>query len=629
MKDFLNIYDFNLKKVAVLQNAYDITESCELNKIYNLTFKMPASDEKNELCCPFYYARWRNDKQLYRIIKPHPEETETAVVEYECEHVITMLCNTLMFGSHVYGGSSVHTEEVLKWLLSQQKTVLWKLGDCDFDRQFEYAWEQENLLNAIFSIPKEFVDNYKWDYDTLTFPWTLHLHRLDENIKPQYYIRARRNLIESSSTIDYTNICTRLYPLGYGEGINQLTIKDVNGGLPYLQSSDEIVEKYGIIEKVLVDRRYENPESLLAYGKTTLKALEEPSVSRQFKVVDLYPLTTMKIDNAEVGELAKMTQDGSKAWITKTTRVYDDPGNLTIELSTDTENIVDTIADLADRVRIESVYAQGATQLYQQSKDANATPEKGMVLNLYFPSEMKQINKVLLNIELDSFRAYSRATESAGAYADSTAAGGGTYSSTAAGGGTVSTDSSSFSFSGTIGTGTYNNNVVFTIPIGFATSSTTSGPYGDLSGHVHGFSVQFDNFQLPISTSNFNHNHDVDLGQMGSHSHSFSLPDHTHGFSVPDHTHGFQIPDHTHEIDPGIYEYGSASAFDIYVNGEKRTYVDSRSFEGDISEWLLGDDKRIPRNSWIRLEIRPNDLAYVISSVFVQGFVQSRGDSTY
>lgn len=629
MRDFLNVYDQNLKKVAVLQNAYSITETRELNKIYTLTFKMPASDEKNELIRPFNYVRWRNDGQLYRIVKPHPEDSETAVIEYECEHVITTLCNTVLFGSYIYGGASVRTEEVIKWLLSQQKTKLWQLGTCDFDQKFEYAWEQENLLNALYAIPKEFVDKYKWDFDTNTFPWILHLRKLDDTIKPQYYIRAKRNLIESSATIDYTNICTRLYPLGYGEGINQLTIKDVNGGKSYIQSSDELINKYGIIEKVLVDRRYENPESLLAYAQTILKSLEEPSMSREFKVVDLYPLTSMDIDNAEVGDLAKLTNDGTKAWITKVTHVYDDPGNLTIELSTNTENVADTIADLADRVRIESVYAQGATQLYQQSKDANATPEKGMILSLYFPSEMKQINKVLLNIELDSFRAYSQSTDADGGYADSTAAGGGTYDSTAGGGGTSNTNSSDFSFSGTIGTGTYNNNVVFTIPVGFGYSSSTSGPHGDLSGHIHTFDVRLNNVSLPISTSNFNHNHDVDLGQMGSHSHSFSLPDHTHGFSVPDHSHGFQIPNHTHEIKPGIYEYGSASVFDIYVNGKKKISVNSRSFEGDISKWLLDDSKRIPRDTWIRLEIRPNDLAYVISSVFVQGFVQSRGDSTY
>lgn len=626
MRDFLNVYDQNLKKVAVLQNAHNITETRELNKIYTLTFKMPASDEKNELLRPFNYARWRNDGQLYRIVKPHPENSETAVIEYECEHVITTLCNTVLFGSYVYGGASVRTEEVIKWLLSQQKTELWQLGTCDFDRKFEYAWEQENLLNALYAIPKEFVDKYKWDFDTTAFPWILHLRKLDDTIKPQYYIRAKRNLIESSATIDYTNICTRLYPLGYGEGVNQLTIKDVNGGKSYIQSSDELINKYGIIEKVLVDRRYENPESLLAYAQTTLKSLEEPSMSREFKVVDLYPLTSMEIDNAEVGDLAKLTNDGTKAWITKVTHVYDDPGNLTIELSTNTENVADTIADLADRVRIESVYAQGATQLYQQSKDANATPEKGMILSLFFPSEMKQINKVLLNIELDSFRAYSRATDADGGYADSTAAGGGTYSSTAGGGGTSNTSSTSATFSGSLGTSQFN---APNIEGANQKVSTMTGPAEYSAGAMHSHVVVFTNIAVTIPSSRLSHSHIIDLSQIGPHSHSFSLPDHTHSFSVPDHSHGFQIPNHTHEIKPGIYEYGSASAFDIYVNGKKQASENSRSFEGDISKWLLDDSKRIPRDTWIRLEIRPNDLAYVISSVFVQGFVQSRGDSTY
>jgi phage minor structural protein len=35
---------------------------------------------------------------------------------------------------------------------------------------------------------------------------------------------------------DPTEIITRLYPLGYGEGVNQLTISSVNNGVPYIDA---------------------------------------------------------------------------------------------------------------------------------------------------------------------------------------------------------------------------------------------------------------------------------------------------------------------------------------------------------------------------------------------------------
>lgn len=619
MRDFLNVYNRSMKKVAVLQNAFDITETQELNQIYSLTFSMPFDDPKNELIEPFYFVRWTGDGELYRVVKNHPNDSETGIIEYETEHAIATLCDTTLFGSFVYGGAGVRTAEVIKWLLDRQNVKFWELGDCEFDRKFEYAWEQENLLNALYAIPKEFVQPYRWEFDTKELPWKLHLRAIDSTVKPEYYIRARRNLIDSTSDIDYTSICTKLYPLGYGEGVNQLTIREVNNDIPYLLAPQNIIDRYGIIEKVLVDRRFESAESLLAYGQTVLAALQEPKISRSFSVADLYPLTNMEIDKAQVGKICRLTMDDSIVYVTKTVRVHDDPGNLQIELSTGSTDIVSSIADLADRVRIESVYAQGATQLYQQSKDANATPEKGMILSLYFPSEMKQINKVLLNVELDSFRAYSQSTETDGSVVTTTETDGGVATTTGGGGGTWDTNS-----------GQSGVDISGNTDISWATGNydaTTETRYARVIRN--GDDIQVVIPTLRVYMGQLSHSHSFNLRNVGQHTHNFSLPDHTHNVNVPAHSHALTIPGHSHDITPGIFEYGNASAFDIYINDELYAYVDSTFFEGDITALLIDESGQIPRDTWIRVEIVPNDLAYVISSVFVQGFVQSRGGGNY
>lgn len=46
------------------------------------------------------------------------------------------------------------------------------------------------------------------------------------------YVRRRYNMTSYTRGRDPQNIVTRLYPLGYGEGINQLNIKGVNDGRP-------------------------------------------------------------------------------------------------------------------------------------------------------------------------------------------------------------------------------------------------------------------------------------------------------------------------------------------------------------------------------------------------------------
>lgn len=958
---YLNVYDLGSRqKTAVLQNAYNIVETHELNKIYSLSFTLPADDQKIKYCQPRHYVRWGEDGDLYRIIKPAKSDDAVPTVTFECEHVIATLCDKVMFGSFTYGGFETNTTAVIQWLLSQQAEQNWVLDECDFDLNYEYLWEQENILNALYSIPKEFVAPYMWTFNTTVYPWRLSLKKIDSDIKPEYYLQARRNLLSAGTAENFADICTRIYPLGYGEGINQLTIRDVNGGVPYLQSPPEIIKQYGIIEKVLVDRRFENAELLKAYAQTMLDGLQTPSMTRSFDVVDLYPLTNNAIDEAEVGKIVKMMGDGSIAYVTKTRRQYDKAGDLQIDLSTKATDIVSTIADLADRVRIESVYAQGATQLYQHSKDANATPGKGMVMSLYFPSEMRQINKVLLRMSLKRFRSYSDTTESAGGSTPTTESGGGSTTTTESGGGIGETSTESTSLSGnitsepsskettesgglgsdvktsktplefntgytelttdpagegktgdskisikstteTVTVGTSENTVsisgtvnpsgtiktdassisiksatdgtqfrtnaatisfsgnTITVGEGASTGSSsisiksttdttdvgtnevtlsgggnTSGPKGDggydknetggsapngyteyggghshdtyatfyhkhyenggitgyplvptgwgysessdvrgttvsngdhshniqvndhahnmthhhtytldktkhshtvnthkhninitgvgahthslqnshvhkisfsgvgnhshstpehkhnidltnvgshthsIFGHNHTFdltnvgshshivdthkhniditsvglhnhtlinhthtigkhrhftTVDGHSHSIPKSvfthTHGMDHTHTVNLSGAGSHSHSFSVPAHKHSVTIPAHTHSVPIPPHRHSIVPGIFESGSASAFDIYVNGKKKVTIAATSYNDDITAWLLNDQNMVPRNQWIDVEIRPNDLAYVVSTVFVQGFVQSRGGGNY
>ena len=774
MAEFLNIYDMNRRKTAVLQNAFSIAETQELNKIYTLDFQIPAADEKVKYILPFHFVRYGDKGELYRIIKVSYADSDTSILSVSCEHVIAVLCDELMFGAIQYGGGTIKTSNVIAFLLSKQKTQNWVLAECDFDRRFEYLWEQENILNALYGIPKEFSKAYKWTFDTTVYPWRLSLKAIDATIHPEYYIRAKRNLLSSGTAQDYTGICTRIYALGYGEGVNQLTIKDAtvtniqkSGNTPinatvsptsttkygntYIQSPAAIVAQYGIKEKILVDRRFEDANSLMSYAQTMLEGLQIPSMTRSFDVVDLYPLTSQAIDRAEVGKICKMTGDDTIAYITKTKRVLDEPGNLEIDLSTKVTDVASSIAVLTERVRIETVYAQGATQLYQHSKDANATPTKGMVMSLYFPAEMRQINKVLLRLKLRKFRSYSQATDGAGDVATTTESGGGTSTTTESGGGTTSSGGgTSVTVSGgavenqkTVSKSVslnYSAEVVSSAPQESRTSlpstnvtsgttwsndqSTTTtegttngvvslanvfndnklyggtyslwsdddgkhthsfmGGYGEITvtggSHHHDVSVNVPTDKtLPVVNNlssynqnwhshsivfnalahshNIEHYHTVNISGTasgGSHTHTFSIPEHSHtisahshsitipshthsisipnhkhSISIPNHTHSITIPSHTHSITAGIFESGNATKFDIYVGGTKKTTINKTSYDGDITAWLLNADKQIPRGQWIDIEIRPNDLAYVQSSVFVQGFVQSRGGGNY
>lgn len=176
----INVYDLNLKKTAVLQHATNITETQELNAVYELSFELPADDDKRRFCQPYHYIRYGDTGQLYRLIGSGIVQDAIGIRRYRCEHVIATLVDDVLFGSFVVGNVGVHTAAALRWILERQTIRRWVLGRCDFDQQLEYGWEHENLLAALYSIPKSFVSPYRFDFNTAVFPWRLDLRRIDE-----------------------------------------------------------------------------------------------------------------------------------------------------------------------------------------------------------------------------------------------------------------------------------------------------------------------------------------------------------------------------------------------------------------------------------------------------------------
>lgn len=606
------------KRIAILENAYSVTEEQRINALWYLNFSLPYNDEKNSLCKPFCYVRF-DGGQLYRIMPRRRQLDEAGNCVYTCEHVLATLMDNVLYGYHIVGNTGVYTADCINYVLNRQLVRNWVLAACDFRRQFEYGWEQENLLAALFTIAAPLSD-YMWVTDTTVYPWRLSLKALTQGV-PELYVRRGRNMLVYADETDPTQICTRIYPLGYGEGINQLNIAGVNHGVPYLQSPKAIIDKYGVIERVWIDRRYENAKSLMAAAQTMLDGLQEAPVTYEIGFAEL---NGYDWENAAIGKRTRIicpeldvVQDTR---ITGMTLNYDDPASSTFTVANKQADIASSIADLADRQRIEQAYAQGATQLYAQSLQANCDTQDGAKLYFYIPAEMRIINKVLLRIRSESFRAYSQATTQAARSVYTSSSGGGTSTTTSSGGGTSTTSGSGGESSETSasGGGTTRDTGTSGVDVRYGWRDTTT-----VNSHAH---------QVNVVTSHKhevtipNHRHDFDIP---SHTHSVKISSHSHSVTISSHTHTVEIPAHSHQITPGIYRFGGASSLRIFVNGAlKHTVNDmTSSLEIAITDYLVSDGT-IPRGKWHSIEVRPNALAYVSIDMFVQGFVQSRGDAT-
>lgn len=588
----LEVFDRDLKRVAILENAFDIADDLRINALSFLNFALPLDDPKRRYCLPRWYVRY-NGGEFYRILPVGQEQGETGVERYECEHVLATLMDDVLFGYHA--PMSGTTAGYLQYILSQQETKHWVLGRCAFTRYFEYAWEQENLLAALFSVANP-LSGYIWRTDTSVYPWVVHLDALETEGVPQLYIRSGRNLLDFAPEFDYTQLCTLLYPLGYGEGVNQLTIKDVNNGVPYLENTAASTE-YGRISRVWIDRRYERAESLKAAAQTMLEELSQPLFTHHCGLAELEG-----DEPAEIGKRVRIyPADGGHidTFIAELRHTYGDIDEVEVTLNNKSTDIASTVADLADRTRIEQSYAQGATQLYALALQANASPSDGAVMDFYIPAEMRYVNKVLLKVQLEQFRSYSKATDSAEAQTiTSTSGGGSTITSTSGGGKTVTSDSGG----GTVETTHEASNVEM--------GTFNTGKGGD-DDHTHTY-----------RTSSY-HEHEVELEE---HEHDVDIPNHKHNVTVDDHSHDVKIPAHSHDITAGIFRSGNPQSFTLYVGGTARQTFSTTAADLDITKWLIDDGGTIPRGVWHNVEVRPNDLSYAIMNLYLQGFVQSRGD---
>lgn len=642
-----------------------------MNALHTASFLLPANDPKNKECQPFRFVYIPEADDLFRIL---PQEKKRSggekTITYELEHVMGTLLDDVIFQYHQIGNLGVYTRDVLEWLISQQTVKRWKLGKVEFNHQFFYKWENENILSSLYSVPKPFLDEYMWTWDTTSYPWTLNLVKPSEIVSAE--ARYRKNLIGVTKKEDPTGIITRLYPLGYGEGVNQLNIKKVNGGKPYLQAEKQYTDKYGIISDVWADRRYENVQSLYDAAKAMLEIAKKPKVSYELEAADLYKITGASIDKFTEGALIHIYDDemgiDENIRVTKITKpdIKGEPGNIQLELANKTKDAADTITDLRERQRVNDVYAQGASNIDSREFADNADSDHPAEITFNLPDEMVHLNKAYLDFKVSAFRGYSRATKGGGATTVTSSSGGATTVTSAAGGESTQTSSSgggvyksTESGGASTQTSSSGGGVYKSTESGGSSTQTSStkvfstwvvdstppvNPGDSLPNHYHKITMDGNWFthshtvNIPAHSHNFSvpdHSHTV---KIPSHTHNFSVPDHshtvkipshTHDVTIPNHTHKVTIPDHIHDILYGIYEGPTPNNVDVYVDGNHVGKFGGEQNGIDLIPFLDKDDSGNVIRGRHELKIKPDDLGRITASVVTQFFIQSRGGGNY
>lgn len=408
------------KRLAYLENAFDIEYELPMNGIYTASFALPAYDDKNQFCKQRNLVELYDGEkriELFRIIGEDLSRSDDTKRVYECEHVIVSLIEKVLFRIHHFGGQSAHesTSNVLHRMLEEQDyshqismdTFIrpWQLGECDFAHQYQYTIENSNLLAAVFSVPQCFGENYIWTYDTTSIPWTINLKKPSEEIVAE--ARYQKNIKEIGKTTDSSTLVTRLYCLGAGEGDSQLTIAKVNDGVEYLEA--DTISTWGNLESILIDRRFTNAASLKAYGEAVLEEIKDPYVTYDVKAIDLHRLTENKHDEFVLGEKVRIIDEEDDittiAPIVAISKgdVRGNPGEITITVANKERTLAGTVSDLQSRSFTNDAYSQGSNNLSIQNYTEEAVKDKPARFSMYFPDKALDISSVTLSLQFSSF----------------------------------------------------------------------------------------------------------------------------------------------------------------------------------------------------------------------------------
>lgn len=616
MVAILIVKDRNQRELGVLENAYNISVTRKVNELWTAKFSLPMDDPKVEICSHLNFVEIIGPETgrnygLYRIM---PTETSRAVetnrISYELEHVLATLLDDVIDGL-LPALINQPTSVQLNRLLNMQTTKHWRLGQCDFTRLFQYSFENENgLLAPILSIPQPFDEPYEFTYNTQAYPWTLNLVRPSDTVKAE--IRWTKDMISFDEVSDPTEIVNYLIPKGNGDGVNQLTIESVNGGLRYLKD-DESIAKWGKRSYIWIDRRFKDAQSLKDSAQSLLNQWKEPKISFEVSSVDLSVLPQYSHEARELNAVTRIVVDDKFYYgrileeeIDNLAKEYE----VKYKISNKLDDIATTQADLERKQQVNEAYSQGATNILAYGYQDNADSNVPALVSFYIDDDVVNINTCELTFRTRPFRAYSRATEGGGATVKSTSSGGGTAQTSSSSGGVAKSTSSGGGSAQT--SGQANGWEVSIIPY------LTGVAIPDGGSHKHG---------VNIDMADFKHWHTVNIP---AHTHNFDVPNHTHSVDIPNHTHDIELPNHTHEVKHEIIELGSTPTnVVIKVDGITVPHTDSSGDRLDIVPYLGKDsDGKISRGRH-EVTITPNGLARIEADLILRVFIQSTAGGVY
>lgn len=332
------VLDDNGAWEAILENAYDIIVTGEINGEDTLTFSIPFRDGKRKYLENEKKIQIVDDVYKVRTITDVKDSTGNTVTQIYAEAEFYDLTFSVRKEEKKFDAETA--DVAMAYALADTE---WSVGTVNVTSKRTWTSTEKNALSILRRIANLHGGDLVFDCPNRL------VHLLTVNGKDSGALFAyKKNMKSIERVVDTRSLVTRLY----ATGANGMTFADINGGKPYLEDFTYSKE---VRITTLDCSSFTNPYQMKEYTAMRLAEYCKPSVSYVLNAMDLSVLTGYEHEAWNLGDYVRV--EDKDLGLSVTTRIVrreynlQEPWNTVLELSTTLKNLgssvssIDTIAD--------------------------------------------------------------------------------------------------------------------------------------------------------------------------------------------------------------------------------------------------------------------------------------------
>lgn len=325
------VLDSNSAWEAVLENAYDIVVTSEVNGADTLEFKLPFGDSKRVMLDNEKQVQIVNDVYRIRTLTDEKGSDGRVITTVYAEAAFYDLAFSVEKSSVNFNADTADVP-----MAYALEGTDWSVGNVTVQTLRTWECTEKNALSILRQVQTIHGGDLVFDcanrlVHLLTFGGT------DSGVLFCY----RKNMKSIQRVVDTRSLVTRLY--AYGK--DGMTFASINSGREYVESYEYTSE---VRTSTLDCSNFTNPYQMLEYANMRLADYSTPRISYVLSAMDLSVLTGYEHETWDLGDI--VTVDDRDLQLSVKTRIVrrqynlQEPWNTVLELSTTLRELGDSSA---------------------------------------------------------------------------------------------------------------------------------------------------------------------------------------------------------------------------------------------------------------------------------------------